>query len=56
MGITKKIVLALFILAVAFSYQAYHDLSKPFERPEIGKHLMLSNDRNNLMIQVYLRF
>lgn len=46
MGVTSKVLLALLVLVVAFSYQAYHDLSKPFERPEIGENLNLQKVQN----------
>jgi hypothetical protein len=39
MGFCRKISLALFVVAVALAYQAYRDLSKPFERPELGERV-----------------
>jgi hypothetical protein len=37
MGLCRKISLAIFVVAVALAYQAYRDLSKPHERPELGE-------------------
>lgn len=37
MGACGKISLAVFVVVAALSYQAYRDLSKPLERPEIGE-------------------
>lgn len=39
MGALRKILLAAIVLAIAFSYQTYRDLSKPHERPELGEFL-----------------
>lgn len=37
MGTQRKILFATITLAIAFSYQTYRNLSKPHERPELGK-------------------
>lgn len=37
MGALRNIVAGAITLALAFSYQAYRDLSKPLPKPELGK-------------------
>lgn len=56
MGITGKISLAVIALGLAFLYQTYHDLSKPHERPELGKKITLKIKKEISIAQIYFSF
>lgn len=37
MGAVQNILFSLLALAIAFGFQTYRDLTKPYPKPEIGK-------------------
>lgn len=39
MGALQNILFSLLALAIAFGYQTYRDLSKPYPKPELGKYI-----------------
>lgn len=39
MGVVQNIFYSLLAVAIAFGFQSYRNLTKPFPRPEVGKNI-----------------
>lgn len=48
MGALRNIFLSAIVLVIAFSFQAYRDLTKTQPKPDLGKFSFFSNELRNV--------